>query len=485
MARFAVGFGNRSFFPPKYMAQAREELPAVLKELGHEAIMMGADATDLGAVQTREEGRRWAAWLEHQRYDGIIWTHPNFGDESGMLPALMGAGKRGDKILIHGYPDQMDQLGWNDRRDSFCGIMSTMDVLHQYGIDFVKLAPHVVIPQSDEFAENISLFDKICRGQADDPYVPVAPEEPGDCTNALEGITLLALGARTTPFFTTRYDELAAAKNWITIETTDLSEVFSRMDDIDAESDAYRQRANELGEYTSWEKATAESFDKQVRLSLTMDSFLEEYQPVAVGVRCWTEFQKIKKISPCTSISYLNNRGTPTACEVDLGNALTMYVMKRCGADIVACQDWNNNFGEEDDKFMFMHCGPHDTRWLKPGHYVETHGILDHDFGEGTGMGCLQGRFEPTPVTIGSATIVGEGVRFYFTEGDVTEDVVPPEYFGSAGVCRIPKLQKTILQIGHGGYKHHFSMARGHVADEAIDMLRQNPRYEVTDLRKV
>ena len=47
------------------------------------------------AVETAAEGKQWADWLDGQngRYDGIIWTHPNFGDESGMLPALRKAGK--------------------------------------------------------------------------------------------------------------------------------------------------------------------------------------------------------------------------------------------------------------------------------------------------------------------------------------------------------------------------------------------------------
>ena len=40
MARFVLGFGNRSFFPPKYMKEARRELPAVLRDMGHETVMM-------------------------------------------------------------------------------------------------------------------------------------------------------------------------------------------------------------------------------------------------------------------------------------------------------------------------------------------------------------------------------------------------------------------------------------------------------------
>jgi len=240
--------------------------------------------------------------------------------------------------------------------------------------------------------------------------------------------------------------------------------------------------------YTNWDKASANAFDKQVRFAVTLDQYIEEYEPVAVGVRCWTEFQEIMNISPCATISMMNQRGIPAACEVDLGNAVAMYAMQMFSKDAVACQDWNNNYDEGkefDDRFMFMHCGPHDTRWLKDGHYVETHGILDHDYGEGNGMGCIQGRFKPAKITIGSSTIENGKLRFFFTEGWITEDEVPDNYFGSAGVAKVSGLQQVLLQVGHGGYKHHFSMTRGHVADQVIKALSQHEGYEVTDLRKV
>lgn len=102
---------------------------------------------------------------------------------------------------------------------------------------------------------------------------------------------------------------------------------------------------------------------------------------------------------------------------------------------------------------MFMHCGPHDTNWLNPeaklrdgrkGHYVETQAILDHSFG-GPTPGCIQGRFKSGPVTVGSCTIGPGDLYFYFTEGEVTTDIIPPEYFGSAGVLNALGLQDALI----------------------------------------
>ena len=38
---FALFFGNRGFFPASLLAEAREELPRVLKGMGHEVLMLG------------------------------------------------------------------------------------------------------------------------------------------------------------------------------------------------------------------------------------------------------------------------------------------------------------------------------------------------------------------------------------------------------------------------------------------------------------
>ena len=233
-------------------------------------------------------------------------------------------------------------------------------------------------------------------------------------------------------------------------------------------------------------------FDQQVRLLVVLDEYIAEYEPQVLALRCWTEFQELRKISPCATISYLNHgrddgEVLPTACEVDLGTGVTMYALRRYSRQIVACQDWNNNWrDEEPDKFAFMHCGPHDTAWLVPdSHYVETHGILDNDFGEQSGIGTIQGRFLPTDITIGGCTIGNGRLMWYFTEGRVTEDRLPDDYFGSGGVAEVPGLQDALIQIGHLGFKHHFAMTRGHVADAVIEDLRKHPGNEVYDLRKV
>jgi len=126
-SRFALFVGNRGFFPASLLETARRELLEVLEGLGHEVIALDAAATRHGAVETAREGERYARFLadNRERFDGVILSLPNLGDENGAVAALRDAGV---PILIHAYPDELDQMAPATRRDAFCGKFSVMDV---------------------------------------------------------------------------------------------------------------------------------------------------------------------------------------------------------------------------------------------------------------------------------------------------------------------------------------------------------------------
>jgi len=60
--------------------------------------------------------------------------------------------------------------------------------------------------------------------------------------------------------------------------------------------------------------------------------------------------QQQLSISPCIVMSLLNGGEMAAACEVDVGSAVAMHALKRASGQPVACLDWNNNYGEDDDK---------------------------------------------------------------------------------------------------------------------------------------
>jgi len=440
---FALFFGNRGFFPASLMSEAREELFRLLKEWGHDVLMLDADATRHGAVETAKEGEIFANFLREHRgeFDGVILSLPNFGDETGAVAALQEAGV---PILIQAYPDDLDKMAPELRRDAFCGKFSIMDVFYQYGVKFTALKPHVVKPSSDQFKANVDHFDRVCR-----------------VVGGLRRMVVGAIGARTTAFKTVRIDEVALQRHGITMETLDLSSVFVRMNALKPADEVYQAKAHTLRAYTSWRGVPGEAFDKIVRLAVVLDAIIDEYEMDAIALRCWIEMQEHLGISPCVVLGELNNRGIPAACEVDVGNAVAMRALHLASEGPATCLDWNNNYGEDGDKCILFHCGPVPKALMTDSGQIVDHAILANAVGVGCGFGCHVGRIAPFDFTFGSLLTDEGKLKFYLGQGRFTRDQIPAEFFGCAGVAQIEKLQDVLLHVGYNGYRHHVSVTPG------------------------
>jgi L-fucose isomerase-like protein len=442
---FALFFGNRGFFPASLMAEARAELPRVLHSMGHETLMLEETATRYGAVETTREGETYARFLQQNRgkYDGVILCLPNFGDETGAVAALKEAGV---PILIQAYPDDMDKMSPALRRDAFCGKLSITDVFRQYGVKFTTLKPHVVKPSSDRFKANIDYFDRVCR-----------------VVKGLKNMVVGAIGARTTPFKTVRIDELALQRHGITVETLDMAEVIARVKGTNGSS-AYRDKVEQLRDTASWDGVPEPAFANLAKLGVVLDEIIDEYQMDAIAIRCWLELQKQLGISPCVVLGSLNNQGIGAACEVDLGSAIALQALHLASGGPPACLDWNNNFGDEEEKCILFHCGPVPASLMAQPGRITDHDILINAVGEGVSYGCNVGRIAPFSFTFGNVLTEEGRLRWYLGHGEFTEETIPPEYFGCAGVAAIENLQDVLLHVMRNGHRHHVNLTPGSYA---------------------
>lgn len=459
---FALFFGNRGFFPGSLMASAREEVSRVLKGLGHDVIMMDESATRYGAVETPAEGRKYAAWLRENtgKFDGVIISLPNFGDETGAVAALKDCGV---PIFVQAYPDENDKMANETRRDAFCGKISVMDVFYQGKVPFTVLKPHVVSPSSPAFAANVDYFDRVCR-----------------VVKSVKGMVVGAIGARTSAFKTVRIDEIALQKHDITMETFDLSDVFAKMDKISDSDAAYKAKATALEQYSDFSGTPKSAFEKIARLGVVIDSLIDEFQLDAIALRCWVEMQFLQGISPCVLLSELNNRGKIAACEVDVGNAISMYALAAASGDTAACLDWNNNYGDDLDKCILFHCGPVPQSMMSTKGRIEEHAILANACGKGCSYGCNVGRIAAMPFTFASMMTENGGLKFYAGEGEFTSDPIAADFFGCAGVAKIPNLQDVMLHVAQQGHRHHVSVTPGHVLDPLHHALTYYLGFDVT-----
>jgi len=461
---FALFFGNRGFFPESLIATARQELQSRITQLGYGTILLDADATKYGAIETADEGRVYARFLEEHRkqVDGVILCLPNFGDETGAVEAVRNAGV---PILIHAYPDRLDRMGPAPRRDAFCGKFSVMDVFCQYGIPFTAFPPHTVDPQSDDFARQIHAVAGVCR-----------------VYHGMRHMVVGAIGARTTAFKTVRFDELALQRHGITTETLDLSMVIRSVRAMADSDPACRAKAERLRGYTRWDGVPDETFNTLVKLAVAIDRIVDEFHLDALAIRCWIELEQELRVAPCVLLSELNERLIATACEVDVCNAIAMHALRLASGRPAPCLDWNNNYGDEADKCILFHCGPVPQSLRTGQGRVIDHPMFVKAFGAGCGWGPNVGRIAATPMTYASGKTDNGKLTFYVGEGEMTNDPIPDEFFGCAGVARIDNLQQKLNRIGYAGYRHHVSMTPGHVAAAVREAFVRYLGYELFEL---
>jgi len=459
---FALFFGNRGFFPGSLLASAREEMVQVLKGMGHDTLVLDADATRHGAVETPAEGAIYARFLKENggKFGGVIVCLPNFGDENGATAALKDAGV---PILIQAYPDELDKMAPALRRDAFCGKLSIMDVFRQNDIPFTALKPHTAAPSSGAFQASVEHFDRVCR-----------------VVGGLRRMTVGAIGARTTAFKTVRIDELALQRNGITMETFDLSDIFARMEKVSESDPAYKAKVEKLTGYTDFSRMPAEGFKKLAQLAVVLDALVEENSLDTIALRCWTEMQQIAGISPCVILSEMNDRLVPASCEVDVGNAVAMYAASLASGNPATCLDWNNNYGEDEDKCILFHCGPVPQSMMEGKGTITEHAILANAVDAACTFGCNTGRITPTPITFTSMTTDSGALKFYIGEGDFTPDPIPDDFFGCAGVAYIEGLQDVLMHVGREGHRHHVSVTPGHVATALEEGLGYYLGFEVS-----
>jgi len=460
---FALYFGNRGFFPESLIAGAREEMIQAVSDAGYEYLIPDADMTKFGAVESREDGRKYAAWLKSHagEFAGVILCMPNFSDENGAIASLEDCGV---PILLQAYPDEIGKMDFEHRRDSYCGKFSIADVFHQYGLPFTMLEPHVVHPLSEAFAKNLSDFAAICR-----------------VVNGMRRFSIGCIGARTTKFKTVRFDEITLQKYHITVETFDLSELINKvqiMSDTDAKVLAKKDR---LVGYTNFCKVPENKILTLSKIGVVIDSYIEQYHLNCITLRCWEELQGVLGVSPCVLLSELNDRGIVASCEIDLCSAINMYSMHLASEKATACLDWNNNYGDDPDKVILFHCGPVAQSLMTEKGLVTDHKMLAKT-NPGCGWGSNEGRIAANQVTLSNCKTENGKLTFYLTEGEFTKDPIEVEFFGCGGVCHISNLQSKLIRLGQNGFRHHTATGVGYMKSVLTEAFTYYLGYDLIDI---
>jgi len=163
-------------------------------------------------------------------------------------------------------------------------------------------------------------------------------------------------------------------------------------------------------------------------------------------------------------MSMMSDKLLPSACEVDVTGAVSMYALTMATEKPAALMDWNNNYGDDANKCVFFHCG----NWPKslyPDATMRNAEILATTLGEENTYGAINGRVPAGPMSFAriSTDDVDGVIRAYTGDGIFTDDKL--ETFGSRAVVQVPELQKLMKYICRNGFEHHAAFTNVHAAE--------------------
>ncbi len=455
--------GNRGFFPKHLCESGRAEVLKVLAEEGIDVIAIGPEETPYGSIVTLEEAHKLADLFKQHRdeIDGVLVTLPNFGEERAIADCLRLA-DLDVPVLVHAFPDDLNKMTIADRRDSFCGKMSTCNNLTQYGIPYSLTSLHTVSPSSESFRRDLRRFAAVCR-----------------IVRGLRNVRIGMLGARPAAFNTVRFSEKLLEYSGITIEPLDLSEAFgriARLGDSDARVSAKR---DEIVNYVPTRNVPAAALLKMAKFGVVMDEWMAANRLSATVVQCWTSMEEFFGVVPCTIMSMLSNGLMPSACETDAGGVIGMYALQLASGKPSALVDWNNNYGEDPDKCVLFHCSNLPKGLFAPGFEMDYQAIIAGTVGRENTYGTVVGRVQATPFSycrVSTDDLRGE-ITAYVGQGELTAD--PLSTFGGVAVAHIPELQNLLQYICEMGFEHHVAINPSQVSAAVDEALSKYLGWEV------
>ncbi|KGQ70466.1 fucose isomerase [Chelonobacter oris] len=434
----AVLIANRGFFPSYLVGDARREAIGIFDELNIKTVMLTAEQTNYGGIESHQDAKIAAELLKKHRdeINGIVVLLPNFGDEKAISETIRYSGLN-VPVLIQAEEDELNKMGLATRRDSFCGKISLCNNLRQYGIPFTLTTQHVCRLTGAIFKRDLQEFIALCR-----------------IVKAMKGCRVGAIGARPTSFNTVRYSEKLLERLGVTVETIDLSEIFSRVHNLRDNDLRIPDKLALLKNNADTSTIPEEKLLIMAKLFVVISHWIVENDIDTTAIQCWTSLQNTLGINVCSIMSVMSGQLIPSACEVDVMGALSMYALSVASVKPASIADWNNNFGDDRDKCVMFHCGNFATDELHEP-FMSTADIIGTTVGGENTCGAINGRMKAGPLTyfrLSTDDFSGK-VKAYVGEGKFVDDDL--DTVGCRAVIQVRGLEQLLAYICNNGFEHH------------------------------
>jgi L-fucose isomerase-like protein len=461
---FGLIVGTRNIFSARLANTARKQLLARLDKLGIQYVIPAESETTSGAIETLADAKKCADLFKKNRdaIDGVVVVLPNFGDELGVVNTLQLAGLN-VPVLVQACNDEVDKVGLDQRRDAFCGKLSVCNNLYQYGIPFTDTTSHTCDIESDEFDGDLKRFALVCR-----------------TVKGLRNARFGAIGARPGAFQTVRFSEKLLQASGITVVPVDLSEMIAaatKLGDGDKPVKDMLARIKTYGKIPG--TIRPESIAKQAKLSVAINNWMAENECDASAIQCWTSIQNNYGCATCLSMSMMGEDLRPSACEMDISGAVSMYALLLSSGQIPGFLDWNNNYKYDSEKCVCTHCSNYPKSFMGADIEISDLDILGETIGRPMCFGAIKGHVAPGEMTyfrISTDDTKGK-IKGYLGQGQFTSDPFPMH--GGIAVCQVKGLRKLLAHLCQEGFEHHVAMTRSHCADVLGEAVTKYLKWDI------
>lgn len=453
---FGLIIGSREFFNGELALGARRDLLVQLDGLGIGYHILPLSETLNGTVETKSDVQKYVKLFRDKRdeIDGIIVSLPNFGNEIAIVETIRQS-QLNVPVLVQACDDEIGKEDLKGRRDAFCGKLSVCNNLYQYGIQFTDTELHTCDIASETFRQDLKRFAGVCR-----------------TVRGLRQARIGCIGARTGEFQTVRFSEKIFQASGITVVTVDLSEILAAATGV---ADSAPELKHKMGEIEKYGRIPAhikrENIIKQAKLSIAVNRWIEENECDASAIQCWTSVQDNFGCATCLTMSMMGEHLMPSACEVDVSGAISMYALALASGAPPALLDWNNNFGKAPNKCVCTHCGNFPKTFMGVEPEISNLDVLGTTIGAEKCFGAVKGKVKSGPMSyFRISTDDTKGVvKGYVGQGRFTDDPFPMD--GGIAVTELPKMRDLLAHLCRNGFEHHVAMVRGSHAkaiDEAV-----------------
>lgn len=446
---FGVIIATRNIFNFQLAVEARKKVLEKLEKMGFGTIILPSSETPTGNIEGYPDAVKCADLFRKNGdlIEGIIVVLPNFGDELGVVNAISLSGLK-VPVLVQACDDDNDKVDVKSRRDAFCGKLSVCNNFYQYGIKFTDTIYHTYSLDSKEFTADILKFAAICR-----------------VVKGLRNLRVGAIGTRPIGFQTMRSSEKLLQQAGITVVPVDMSEIIAAAGKLKDNEPHVIEKANAIREYGDCKSVSGAKILHQAKFGIAVENWIAANDINISAIQCWESIEKNYGCAACVTMSMMGEKLMPSACEVDITGAISMYALALAAQTPSALLDWNNNFGEDRSKVVCTHCSNYPKSFFNSEIEIGSLDVLGTVLGSEDTFGAVKGKVAPGNMTFFRISTDDQRgiITSYLGQGEITDD--PYGMDGGIAVCRIPDLQNLMKYACKYGFEHHVAMVRGHVAD--------------------